>query len=78
MAQGQLSPPPGGGYPNDNTAGGMMRSLASTPHKAPITRPSVLKRSIATRRHYNTANGAQALYSNTGGDNNTATGSCAL
>ena len=77
VAQAQLSPPPGGGYPGDNTAEGfnalfsLTTGLANTAHGSQALYSN-------TAGSDNTANGYQALASLTAGDYNYASGSYAL
>jgi hypothetical protein len=93
-AQAQLSPPPDGGYPNDNTAEGTdaLFSLTTGPDNTAIGFDALYSNttgdsntatgSIAlgsnTTGVRNTANGFAALNSNTTGERNTATGRAAL
>jgi hypothetical protein len=93
MAQAQLSPPPDGGYANDNTAEGTdaLFSLTTGPDNTAIGFEALYSN---TTGDSNTATGSQALFSNTGvrntadgyaalnsnttGERNTATGRAAL
>ena len=92
-AQAQLSPPPDGGYPNNNTAEGTdaLFSLTTGPDNTAIGFEALYSN---TTGDSNTATGSQALFSNTGvrntadgyaalnsnttGERNTATGRAAL
>jgi Chaperone of endosialidase len=93
-AQAQLSPPPDGGYPNNNTAEGTdaLFSLTTGPDNTAIgfdalfsnttgdsnTATGSIALSSNTTGVRNTANGFAALNSNTTGERNTATGRAAL
>jgi hypothetical protein len=93
-AEAQLSPPPDGGYANDNTAEGTdaLFSLTTGPDNTAIGFDALFSNttgdsntatgSIAlgsnTTGVRNTANGFAALNSNTTGERNTATGRAAL
>ena len=57
MAQGQLSPPPDGGYPGENTAEGenALFSLSSGTHNTAVGLEALFSN---TDGSYNTANGA--------------------
>jgi endosialidase-like protein len=93
-AQAQLSPPPDGGYPNNNTAEGTdaLFSLTTGPDNTALGFDALFSNttgdsntatgSIAlmsnTTGVRNTANGFAALNSNTTGERNTATGRAAL
>src|SRR5437764_9538123 len=76
-AQAQLSPPPDGGYPNENTAEGdnALFSLTTGFYDTAIGFNALFSNTTGS---YNTANGVQALYSNTTGILNTANGDRAL
>jgi hypothetical protein len=76
-AQAQLSPPPDGGYPNDNTAEGTdaLFSLTTGPENTAIGFDALYSN---TTGDSNTATGSQALFSNTTGVRNTANGYVAL
>ena len=92
-AQAQLSPPPDGGYPNNNTAEGTdaLFSLTTGPDNTAVGFEALYSN---TTGDSNTATGSQALFSNTGvrntadgyaalnsnttGERNTATGRAAL
>jgi hypothetical protein len=76
-AQAQLSPPPGGGYPNQNTALGAdaLFSLTVGGDNTAIGTNALYSNSEGNR---NTATGSIALYSNTFGFENTAIGNLAL
>ena len=78
-AQGQLSPPPGGGYPNDNTALGQ-DALYNLDISQGASNTAVGFDALFTNNDgtENTALGFSALYSNTTGYYNTANGSQAL
>src|SRR5881392_3977376 len=78
-AQGQLSPPPDGGYPNRNTAEGE-DALFNLDTSQALDNTAVGFEALFsdTTGYSNTANGASALYSNTTGEGNTATGVQAL
>ena len=73
-AQAQLSPPPGGGYPGDNTAEGFNALFSLTTGLANTANGSQALYSNTTDNE-NTANGYQALTSLTSGTGNTAIGS---
>jgi hypothetical protein len=77
MAQAQLSPPPDGGYPNDNTAEGTdaLFSLTTGPDNTAIGFDALFSN---TTGDSNTATGSQALVSNTTGIRNTADGFAVL
>jgi trimeric autotransporter adhesin len=93
-AQAQLSPPPDGGYPNDNTAEGTdaLFSLTTGSDNTAIgfdalfgnttgdsnTATGSIALSSNTTGIRNTADGFAALNSNTTGERNTATGRAAL
>ena len=93
-AQAQLSPPPDGGYPNNNTAEGTdaLFSLTTGPDNTALGFDALFSNttgdsntatgSIALMSNItgarNTANGFAALNSNTTGERNTATGRAAL
>jgi hypothetical protein len=93
-AQAQLSPPPDGGYPNDNTAEGTdaLFSLTTGVSNTAVGFSALFSNTIGgnntasgadalysnTMGGFNTADGWQALYSNTTGNSNTATGFVAL
>ena len=93
-AQAQLSPPPDGGYPNNNTAEGTdaLFSLTTGPDNTALGFDALFSNttgdsntatgSVAlmsnTTGVRNTANGFAALNSNTTGERNTATGRAAL
>jgi hypothetical protein len=72
-AQAQLSPPPDGGYPGDNTAEGdsALFSLTTGTSNTATGKQALFSN---TTGGANTATGASALFSNTGGFDNTATG----
>ena len=72
-----VSPPPAGGYPNNNTAGGD-QALFSNTTGADNTVTGFQALFKNTAGGSNTANGAFALFSNTTGVGNTATGDLAL
>jgi hypothetical protein len=76
-ARAQLSPPPDGGYPNDNTAEGTdaLFSLTSGPDNTAMGFEALYSN---TTGDSNTAAGSQALFSNTTGVRNTASGYAAL
>jgi hypothetical protein len=76
-ARAQLSPPPDGGYPNQNTAEGdnALFSLTSGQYNTAIGFQALYSN---TDGFDNTAIGFQALYSNTDGYFNVATGANAL
>src|SRR5881409_1495612 len=76
-AQAQLSPPPDGGYPNNNTAEGTdaLFSLTTGMDNTAIGFDALYTN---TTGDSNTAIGSQALVSNTTGIRNTATGFAAL
>src|SRR5438874_4079934 len=76
-AQAQLSPPPDGGYPNQNTAEGE-DALFSLTIGDNNTANGYRALHENTTGGFNTANGYRALYSNTTGGGNTATGESAL
>jgi hypothetical protein len=75
--QAQLSPPPDGGYPNNNTAEGdsSLFSLTTGHHNTANGFETLKNNTIGT---FNTASGSQALHNNTMGFGNTATGDEAL
>ena len=75
MAQGQLSPPPDGGYPNNNTAEGE-DALFSLDISQGLDNTAVGFQALFsnTTGYTNTANGSSALFSNTTGNDNTANG----
>jgi hypothetical protein len=77
MAQAQLSPPPDGGYPNDNTAEGTdaLFSLTTGQDNTAIGFDALFSN---TTGDSNTATGSQALESNTTGVRNTADGFAVL
>jgi hypothetical protein len=76
LAQAQLSPPPDGGYPNQNTAEGDFALRAGT---AGINNSAFGFAALANNTgSYNTGIGAAALYVSDGGNFNTATGYSAL
>jgi hypothetical protein len=93
-AQAQLSPPPDGGYPNNNTAEGTdaLFSLTTGPDNTAVgfnaltsnttgdsnTATGSIALESNTTGARNTANGFAALNSNTTGERNTATGRAAL
>src|ERR1700752_3343569 len=70
-ARAQLSPPPGGGYPNDNTAEGddALFSLSTGRDNTAVGFNAFYNNTTGL---VNTASGSQALYSNTTVTNNTA------
>jgi uncharacterized coiled-coil protein SlyX len=72
-----VTPPPDGGYPNQNTAEGdnALLSLTTGTNNTATGNSSL---SDNTTGNNNTATGAGALLSNTGGNQNTALGSLAL
>jgi hypothetical protein len=72
-----VSPPPDGGYPNQNTAEGQnaLFSLTTGHHNSAVGYLSLF---ADTTGFQNTANGAGALRNNTDGNYNTATGAQAL
>jgi hypothetical protein len=72
-----VSPPPDGGYANQNTAEGedALLDLTSGAYNTAIGFDALLSNTSGT---FNTATGADALESNTTGVNNTATGTGAL
>ena len=76
-AQAQLSPPPDGGYPGNNTAEGTdaLFSLTTGTDNTAIGFNALYSN---TTGDSNTATGSQALISNTTGIRNTATGFAAL
>src|SRR5438093_6992726 len=76
-AQAQLSPPPDGGYPNQNTAEGdnALFSLTVGGDNTAIGTNALYSNWGGNR---NTATGSLALYSNTYGYENTAIGNLAL
>jgi hypothetical protein len=76
-AQAQLSPPPDGGYPNNNTAEGTdaLFSLTTGPDNTAVGFDALFSN---TTGDSNTATGSQALVSNTTGVRNTANGFAAL
>jgi len=76
-AQAQLSPPPDGGYPNQNTAEGddALFNLTTGSDNTAIGFNALRANTTGIA---NTANGAGALFSNTTGVNNTAIGVNAL
>jgi trimeric autotransporter adhesin len=76
-ARAQLSPPPDGGYPNDNTAEGdsALFSLTTGIWDTAIGFDALYNNTAGS---YNTANGHGALSSNQTGDFNTAIGEGAL
>jgi hypothetical protein len=76
-AQAQLSPPPDGGYPDDNTAEGTdaLFSLTTGPDNTALGFDALYSN---TTGDSNTATGSQALFSNTTGVRNTANGYAAL
>jgi len=74
VAQAQLSPPPGGGYPGDNTAEGFNALFSLTTGLANTANGYQALYSNTTDSE-NTANGYQALASLTTGTGNTAIGS---
>jgi hypothetical protein len=76
-AQAQLSPPPDGGYANDNTAEGTdaLFSLTTGPDNTGLGFEALYNNTTADS---NTAIGSQALFSNTTGARNTANGYAAL
>jgi trimeric autotransporter adhesin len=76
VAQGQLNPPPDGGYPGQNTAEGD-GSLFSLTFRTSNTALGFNALHNNTEGHFNTAIGARALFSNVEGGN-TAIGSNAL
>jgi hypothetical protein len=73
----QLSPPPDGGYPNDNTAEGTdaLFSLTTGPDNTGVGFETLYSN---TTGDSNTATGSLALFSNTTGARNTANGYVAL
>jgi hypothetical protein len=72
-----VSPPPDGGYPNQNTAEGedALFSLTTGVNNTAIGFQALFNN---TTGNHNTANGASALANNTTGSNNTANGGYAL
>src|SRR5438067_1320552 len=76
-AQAQLSPPPDGGYADNNTAEGTdaLFSLTTGPDNTAVGFEALYSN---TTGDSNTATGSQALVSNTTGIRNTATGRAAL
>jgi hypothetical protein len=72
-----VSPPPDGGYPNNNTAEGdsSLFSLTTGHHNTANGFETLKNNTIGT---FNTASGSQALHNNTMGFGNTATGDEAL
>jgi len=76
-AQPQLSPPPDGGYPNDNTAEGT-DALFNLTTGSENTANGFQALFSNTTGDSNTATGSQALPSNTTGVRNTATGFATL
>jgi hypothetical protein len=76
-AQAQLSPPPDGGYPGDNTAEGE-DALFSLPTGTDNTALGFEALFSLTTGDSNTATGSQTLLSNTTGIRNTAVGFAAL
>src|SRR5882762_7715363 len=62
--QAQLSPPPDGGYPGDNTANGQQALLSNTTGGANTANGDSALYSNTTGL-FNTATGSVALYSNT-------------
>ena len=72
-----VSPAPGGGYLNYNTAGGdgALFSLTDGRENTAFGFNALYSDTFG---YYNTANGYQALFSNTTGNDNTATGYQAL
>ena len=72
-----VSPPPDGGYPNENTAEGInaLQSLTTGLDNTATGFQALFSNTTGT---FNTATGAVALYSNTTGGANTATGLSAL
>ena len=77
IAQAQLSPPPGGGYPGDNTAEGFNALFSLTTGGLANTANGSQALYSNTTGSNNTANGYQALISLTTGTGNTAIGSSA-
>ena len=77
--QGQLSPPPDGGYPNNNTAEGE-DALYSLDISQGLDNTAIGFEALFsnTTGIANTANGSQALFSNIDGNYNTANGYVAL
>src|SRR5436305_2013852 len=75
-ARAQLSPPPDGGYSNQNTAEGedALFSLTTGDNNTANGYRALHEN---TTGGFNTANGYRALYSNTTGGGNTATGESA-
>jgi hypothetical protein len=76
-AQAELSPPPDGGYPNDNTAEGT-NALFSNTTGSENTANGFQALFSNTTGDSNTATGSEALPANTTGARNTATGFAAL
>src|SRR5882762_8504903 len=76
-AQAQLSPPPDGGYPNENTAEGEDALFSLTTGNLNTAMGFHALYTDTTGR-YNTAIGDAALMSNTTSERNTAVGSHAL
>src|SRR5437764_11126762 len=76
-AQAQVSPPPDGGYPNQNTAEGdnALFDLTTGTDNTAIGFQALFSN---TAGYFNTATGSSALSSNTTGFLNTATGEEAL
>ena len=77
MARAQLSPPPDGGYPGDNTAEGdrALFSLTTGRDNTAVGASALFRNTFGEN---NTAIGSQALFKNTNGEGNTATGASAL
>jgi hypothetical protein len=77
IVQAQLSPPPDGGYPNDNTAEGTdaLFNLTTGPDNTGLGFEALYSN---TTGDSNTAIGSQALFGNTIGVRNTASGYAAL
>src|SRR5690348_4067833 len=78
MARAQLSPPPDGGYPNNNTAVGDEALFSLAPEGMDNTANGLSSLHQNTTGSFNTATGAAALLSNTTGGGNTATGEAAF